>query len=87
MRKRQRIIDNLETMYREAYSRAEAAEDPREMARLDLEFQRDQLQMELLLDLRDLLNMPVAGAGTDDSESAVSLLEKAQAVRRLVRFR
>ena len=87
MRKRQRIIDNLEAMYREAYSCAEASEDSREMARLDLEFQRDQLQMELLLDLRDLLNMPVEGAAPDAQDSAISLLEKAQAVRRLVRFR
>lgn len=87
MRERQRIIDNLESMYREAYARAEEAGDRSEMSRLELEFQRDQLNLEVLLDLRDLMFLPGDQAETPEGESAVSLLEKAQAVRRLVRFR
>ncbi len=87
MRERQRIIDNLESMYREAYARAEESGDRNEMSRLDLEFQRDQLNLEVLLDLRDLMLLPVDETESPEGESAVSLLEKAQAVRRLVRFR
>lgn len=87
MRERQRIIDNLESMYREAYARAEEAGDRAEMSRLDLEFQRDQLSLEVLLDLRDLMLLPAGDAEPTEGESAASLLEKAQAVRRLVRFR
>ena len=87
MRERQRIIDNLESMYREAYGRAEAAGDREEMSRLDLEFQREQLHMEVLLDLRDLMLVPLDQAAPEDGESPISILEKAQAVRRLVRFR
>ena len=87
MRERQRIIDNLESMYREAYARAEEAEDRGEMSRLELEFQRDQLNLEVLLDLRELMLLPTDQPEAADGESAASLLEKAQAVRRLVRFR
>ena len=53
MRDRKRILDNLETSYREAYASAESRDDRGEMARLDLDFQRDQLYFELLLDVRD----------------------------------
>jgi hypothetical protein len=87
MRERQRIIDNLESMYREAYARAEESGHRAEMSRLELEFQRDQLNLEVLLDLRELMLLPADQPESAEGESAVSLLEKAQAVRRLVRFR
>ena len=59
-RQRQQILDNLDAVYREAYDRAEAATDARLMADLDAAYQREQLLLEVLLDIRDAL----AGAGT-----------------------
>jgi hypothetical protein len=52
-RPRERILANLESVYREAYDRAKAAKDERRMADLDAAFQREQLLLEVLLDIRD----------------------------------
>jgi hypothetical protein len=52
------------------------------MTRLDLEYQRDQLHLEVLLDIRDLLTSEPAKEG-----KTTSLLEKAQQIRRLTRLR
>jgi hypothetical protein len=51
------------------------------MARLDLEFQRDQVHLEVLLDIRDVLSVPAK------EEKGSSLLEKAQALRQLTKLR
>ena len=86
MRDRQRILDNLEGVYREAFQRAGARNDEEAMARLDFEFQKDQLQLEILLDLRELLTG--LGAGKAGGEGATtSLLKKAQAIRHLTKLR
>ena len=85
MRDRERIIGNLEQLYREAFQRAEKRGDEEGMARLDFEFQRDQLYMELGLDLRELL--AAMDTGKDAEGKTTSLLEKAQAIRRLTRLR
>ena len=50
------------------------------MERLDLEYQRDQLQLEILLDIRDLL-IP------EKPDATTSLLEKAQNIRKLTKLR
>ena len=50
--------------------------------RLDFEFQRDQLYLEVLLDLRDLMS-----SSPEDEKSTSSLLEKAQQLRNLTRLR
>ncbi len=90
MRERRRILTSLESTYREAFRRAEETDDRDEMARLDFQFQRDQIRMEVLLDIRELL---AAGAAQTDAEAAepkkeeTSLLEKAEALRRLTRLR
>ena len=55
MRDRQRILGNLEEMYREALRAAEGSGEEGTMAKLDFEFQRDQLYLEVALDLRELL--------------------------------
>ena len=55
MRSRDQIFKNLEALYREAYDRAKAAEDERRMADLDASYQREQLLLEVLLDIRDQL--------------------------------
>lgn len=86
MRNRDRISGNLDDLYREAFERAKENDDAEGMARLDFEYQRDQLWFEVLLDLRDGL----AAIGTEDSEekgSKKSLLEKAQAIRKLTKLR
>jgi hypothetical protein len=85
MRDRQRILGNLEEMYREAFGRAEKKGDDESKARLDFEFQRDQLYLEVALDLRELLS--AMESGKDGEGKTTSLLEKAQAIRRLTRLR
>ena len=55
MRSRERILANLEQLYREAYDRAQAARDERRMVDLDASYQREQLLLEVLLDIRDQL--------------------------------
>jgi hypothetical protein len=52
-RSRDRIMENLETMYREAFERAKATGDDSQMATLDLAYRREQLYLEVLLDIRE----------------------------------
>jgi hypothetical protein len=85
MRDRNKILANLEALYREGFQRAETEGDQAAMTRLDFDFQRDQLYMETLLDIRELL--ATMGSGPEEKESTTSLLEKAQAIRRLTRLR
>ncbi len=81
MRDRQRILDNLEKLYRDELDRSAETESAGG-ERLDFEFQRDQLYLEVMLDLRDLM-----GGSTEDEKSTSSLLEKAQQLRNLTRLR
>ena len=52
-RSRERILANLDEMYREAFDRAKAAEDSGQMQTLDFAYRREQLYFEILLDIRD----------------------------------
>ena len=52
-RSRERILGNLEDMYTEAFERARATEDDKQMAGLDFAYRREQLYFEILLDVRD----------------------------------
>jgi hypothetical protein len=52
-RSRERILANLDEMYREAFERAKAAEDSGQMQTLDFAYRREQLYFEILLDIRD----------------------------------
>ena len=52
-RSRERIMANLETMYREAFDRAKTAGDDSQTIALDFAYRREQLYLELLLDIRD----------------------------------
>lgn len=80
MRSRDRILQSLENVYRDAFAAAESAGDAETMRKLDMEYQRDQIELEVLLDIRELL--------TPETEDAtVSLLEKAQNLRRLTKLR
>lgn len=52
-RSRDRIMENLETMYREAFERAKTTGDDSQMATLDFAYRREQLYLEILLDIRE----------------------------------
>lgn len=78
-RPRQQVLDNLDAIYREAYDRARTAGDERRMADLDAAYQREQLLLEVLLDIRDGLP-PAASPGRDP-------LASLDTIRRLTRLR
>jgi hypothetical protein len=79
MRSRDRILANLDAVYRESYERARAEGLPGRMSELDSAYVRDQLVLEILLDIRDLFSVaPAASGGT-------SALEKLEMLRRLTR--
>src|SRR5688572_22991475 len=52
-RSRDRILENLDTMYREAFERAKTTGEEAQMATLDFAYRREQLYLEILLDIRD----------------------------------
>jgi hypothetical protein len=54
-RSRDRILANLDDMYREAFERAKATGDESQMATLDFAYRREQLYFEILLDVRDAI--------------------------------
>ena len=54
-RSRERILANVDDMYREAFERAKAAGDQAQMATLDFAYRREQLYFEILLDVRDAI--------------------------------
>jgi hypothetical protein len=82
IRPRERILANLETIYREAYDRAKDFGDQGRMIDLESAYMRDQLMLEILLDIRDLFS--VAPAAPSPGSTA---LEKLEALRRLTRLR
>jgi len=79
-RARDRILGNLETIYREAYDRAKASGDERRMLDLDASYQREQLLLEVLLDIRDSLASPPASPGVDP-------LAAIETIRRVTKLR
>ena len=80
MRTRDRILGNLESIYRESYDRARELGDQGRMLDLESAFMRDQLMLEILLDIRDLFSVAPAATGG-------SALEKLEAIRRLTKLR
>jgi hypothetical protein len=80
-RARERILENLETVYREAYNQASEIEDKDRMGQLDASFQREQLILEVLLDIRDALG------ALADAPNSKSTLEKLEALRKLTKLR
>jgi hypothetical protein len=55
-RTRDRILANLDEMYREAFERAKTTGDDTQMATLDFAYRREQLYFEILLDIRDAMD-------------------------------
>jgi hypothetical protein len=82
MRSRDRILTNLESIYREAYDRAKELADNGRMIDLESAYMRDQLMLEILLDIRDLFSVAPAASTSGDSA-----LEKLEAIRRLTKLR
>ena len=82
MRARSRIIGTLESVYREAYQKAEGAGDEARMRALDFGFQRDQVMIEVMLDVRDALS----GLRGDEPKAESSLLDKAMAIRKFTKL-
>ncbi len=80
MRSRERILGNLEQIYRDSYDRARDGEATARMEDLDNSYMRDQLMLEILLDIRDLFAVTPAAP-----EPGKSALEKLEAIRRLSR--
>jgi hypothetical protein len=54
-RSRERILGNLDDMYREAFERLKGSGDAAQMAQLDFAYRREQLYFEILLDVRDAI--------------------------------
>lgn len=54
-RSRERILANLDEMYREAFERAKGVDDAAQMQTLDFAYRREQLYFEILLDIRDAM--------------------------------
>jgi len=84
-RHRQQILDNLESVYREAYERAKAAKDERRMVDLDAAYQREQLLLEVLLDIRDA----VSGSAKPKprSDAGTSPMAALDTIRRITKLR
>lgn len=79
MRSRDRILGNLEQIYRESYQRAQTGEDVIRMSDLDNAYMRDQLMLEILLDIRDLFSVAPAAPATEKSA-----LQRLETLRRVV---
>ena len=60
MRPRDRILANLDAVYRESYQRAQTEGMTARMTELDSAYVRDQLVLEILLDIRDLFSVAPA---------------------------
>lgn len=80
MRSRDRIIANLESVYREAYERAKETENQDRMMDLDASFQREQLILEVLLDVRDAIY------SIGEESTSESALKKLNTLRKIARF-
>ncbi len=79
MRSRDRILGNLEQIYRESFEFARTAADKGRMVDLDNAYMRDQLMFEILLDIRDLFAVTPAAPAA----SGKSAIEQLAALRRL----
>lgn len=91
MRPRSKLLANLEGVYREAFGEAEKAGDPKRMEELDFGFRRDQVMLEVLLDVRDGLERldglaRKSGDEGDRPREESSLLDKVRTARRLTKL-
>ena len=88
MRTRRQILDSLEASYVQALQAANDRGDEAAAARLELDFVRDQLQLEVLLDVRALLSPQAAAeSGEPPGGGVQGILDTAAKIRNLTRFR
>jgi hypothetical protein len=90
VRPRERILANLEAIYREAYERAKTAGDQIRMADLDASYQREQLLLEVLLDVRDAVQAggaPVAGDAGGDTRAKTDPITALETIHRITKLR
>ncbi len=81
MRSRDKILTNLENIYRRAYDRAKQAEDAGRMMDMDAAYQREQLLLEVLMDIRDAIH------SIGDAPNEKTALQKLQALKKLTKLR
>ncbi len=81
MRSRDKILTNLESIYREAYDRAQQAEDAGRMMDMDAAYQREQLLLEVLMDIRDAIH------SIGDGPNEKTALQKLHALKKLTKLR
>lgn len=81
MRSRDKILTNLESIYRQAYDRAKQAEDAGRMMDMDAAYQREQLLLEVLMDIRDAIH------SIGDAPTEKTALQKLQALKKLTKLR
>jgi len=86
-RPRERILDNLESIYREAYERAKTAGDEKRMTDLDAAYQREQLLLEVLIDIRDALAAGRTAAAPAPPAPPPDPLTALETIRRVTRLR
>jgi hypothetical protein len=88
-RQRSRILANLEAVYREAYNRAKEAGDKARMLDLDAAYQREQLLLEVLLDIRDGLEQaaPPPPPHTSQTGGVKEAVEKLQSLHKLTKLK
>ncbi len=87
-RPRDRILANLEAIYREAYERAKSAGDAARMADLDAAYQREQLLLEVLLDIRDALGTrPVSAEARSDQSPGPDPITALETIHRITKLR
>ena len=86
-RPRDRVLGNLESIYREAYERAKAAGDQVRMADLDAAYQREQLLLEVLLDVRDALASLPASAEPGSGKTGSDPITALETIHRITKLR
>lgn len=87
MRTRQQILDSLEASYVQALEAAHDRGDADEATRLELDFVRDQVHLEVLLDLRALLLPDEPADDENPADSVRGILDTAAKLRNLTRLR
>lgn len=87
-RPRDRILANLESIYRDAYERAKVLDDQARMADLDAAYQREQLLLEVLLDIRDTLGaLPESAESRGDAQPGPDAITALETIRRITNLR
>ena len=88
MRPRDRILANLESIYREAYERAKVTGDQVRMTDLDAAYQREQLLLEVLLDVRDALSaLPASAEPSSEKTPSADPIGALETIHRIAKLR